>query len=77
MKTAKVYYEVLVVSERGNELCSEGSFGSEHAAMSAVPRLLEMSPNARSWEIVKVSREITMSGSGRPSPKDLVSSRRR
>lgn len=70
-------YQVLIISERGNELCSGGLLPTEHAALQSVGKTLEMTPNASSWEIIKVSREVVKSGTRVPTNKELATARHR
>lgn len=77
MSKRRVQYEILAISDRGNELCSGGAHDTEHLALQSVGSVLSSSPNATSWEIVKVSRVVVRKGKGAPTKKDLATSQRR
>jgi hypothetical protein len=77
MSKRRVQYEIISISDRGNELCSGGAHDTEHLALQSIESVLSTSPNATSWEIVKVSRVVVRKGKGAPTKKDLITSRHR
>lgn len=76
-RIVREHYEVILLGSGGGELCSEGHFGTVASALLAIPRLLKDTPNAASWEVVKVTRAVSRSGKGRPTEKELLSARHR